>query len=407
MNMRKWLTTLLLPLFSSCAQSWFAIAWVMKHLLLIPILCGMSLHAAEYFPLLKKQLDEEIAKHEMVGGLVQTGDRDGVLRQEMSGLADTASKRAIQEDDLFWIASMTKPITGTAVMMLHERGKLNIQDPVKKYLPEFADLKDAQGKQVIITIAQCLQHSSGLSDVPRGADAEFETLAELTKHVVTLPVNFPPDSKWSYCQSSINTAARVVEVVSGKSYEAYVAEELFQPLGMKDTTFSPSTEQMKRLCKTYQKSSATEWKEAPLSFLLGEPGANKKRYPRASGGLFSTAADYGRFARMILRGGELDGRRYIKEETVREMTRVHTGDLATGFTPGNGWGIGWCVIREPQGVTATLSPGSHGHGGAFGTQCWIDPVKKRYFLFLVQRADFPNSDGSATRQALQEKAFAP
>jgi CubicO group peptidase (beta-lactamase class C family) len=379
----------------------------MKQLLLIPILCCMNLDAAEDFPLLKKQLDEEITKHEIVGGLVQTGNRDGVMRQEMSGLADMETNRAIQADDLFWIASMTKPITGTAVMMLHERGKLNIHNPVAKYLPEFADLKDAQGKHMIITIAQCMQHSSGLSDVPRGADADFENLADLTKHVVTLPVNFPPDQKWSYCQSGINTAARVVEVVSGKSFEAFVAEELFQPLGMKDTTFSPSAEQMKRLCKAYQKSSVTEWKKASLNFLLGEPGANKKRYPRANGGLFSTAADYGRFARMILRGGELDGRRYLNEETVREMTRVHTGDLATGFTPGNGWGIGWCVIRKPQGVTAILSPGSHGHGGAFGTQCWIDPVKQRYFLFLVQRSDFANADGSATRQSLQEKAFAP
>jgi CubicO group peptidase (beta-lactamase class C family) len=107
---------------------------------------------------------------------------------------------------------------------------------------------------------------------------------------------------------------------------------------------------------------------------------------------------------MILDGGELEGRRYLKPESVRLMTSLQTGDLKTGFTEGNGWGLGWCVVRDPQGVTASLSPGSFGHGGAYGTQAWIDPTKKRAYILMVQRSDFPNADGSDVRRAFQEAA---
>jgi CubicO group peptidase (beta-lactamase class C family) len=110
---------------------------------------------------------------------------------------------------------------------------------------------------------------------------------------------------------------------------------------------------------------------------------------------------------MILAGGELDGKRYVSPESVRLMTTVQTEGLQTGFTPGNGWGLGWCVVREPQGVTAMLSPGSFGHGGAYGTQAWIDPRSKRIDILMVQRSNFPNSDASPVRQAFEEAAAAP
>ena len=109
---------------------------------------------------------------------------------------------------------------------------------------------------------------------------------------------------------------------------------------------------------------------------------------------------------MILRGGESAGRRYLKPETVKLMTTIQTGDLKTGFTPGNGWGLGWCVVREPQGITAMLSPGTFGHGGAYGTQAWIDPAAKRIYILMVQRANFPNSDASEVRRGFQESASA-
>ncbi len=123
-----------------------------------------------------------------------------------------------------------------------------------------------------------------------------------------------------------------------------------------------------------------------------------------SGGLFATADDVRRFYQMLMNGGELDGVRILKPETVRKMTAVQTGDLKTGFTDGNAWGLGICLVREPQGTTAALSPGSFGHGGAYGTQVWCDPVKGTLYLLLIQRSDIGNSDGSEIRKTLQDVA---
>jgi CubicO group peptidase (beta-lactamase class C family) len=217
------------------------------------------------------------------------------------------------------------------------------------------------------------------------------------------PVKFEPGSKWTYCQSGINTAARIVEVASGVPFDRFVEQRLFAPLGMKDTTFYLTEEQLPRLAVSYRKDKG-ELTPTNVSILYGKAPTSRDRYPAANGGLFSTAADYARFCRMILNGGELDGKSYVKPESVELMTTVQTGDLKTGFTPGNGWGLGWCVTREPQGVTAMLSPGTFGHGGAYGTQAWIDPMKKRAYVLLIQRADYPNSDGSEIRRVFQEAA---
>ena len=175
---------------------------------------------------------------------------------------------------------------------------------------------------------------------------------------------------------------------------------------MKDTTFYLTEEQLPRLATSYQRTDEGELEATAVGILYGKAPTSRDRFPAANGGLFSTAPDYARFCRMILNGGELDGKRYLKPESVTLMTSVQTGDLKTGFTPGNGWGLGWCVVREPQGVTAMLSPGTFGHGGAYGTQAWIDPVKKRVYVLMVQRANFPNSDGSEVRRAFQEAASA-
>jgi CubicO group peptidase (beta-lactamase class C family) len=320
-------------------------------------------------------------------------------------LADIETRKLMTPDAVFWIASMTKPITGTAVMMMQEEGKLSVDDPVSKYLPEFRNLKDAKGGEVSITIKECLTHSSGLSEVSLEETAKVATLAELMPLIVAKPLKFAPGSKWEYCQTGINTAARIVEVVSGKSFPEFLQQRLFDPLGMQDTSFYPNENMIERIASSYRRNADGGLEKTGISFLGGKSFADRNRYPRANGGLFSTAGDYAKFARMILNGGKLDGRRYLKPETVKQMTTVQSGDLQTGFTPGNGWGLGWCVIREPQGVSGTLSPGTFGHGGAFGTQVWIDPVKKLAHILMVQRADFPNSDASDVRKGFHE-AFA-
>ena len=349
-------------------------------------------------------MNQAIKAKEIAGSVTVVADKEKTLHFSASGRSDIESNTAMPEDAIFWIASMTKPITGTAIMMMQEAGKLSVTDPVSKYIPEFKDLKDASGKEVVVTIQQCLSHTSGLRNVPREEAGDITNLKDLMPHVVKQAVEFEPGSKWNYCQSSINTAARIVEIVSGESFPNFLENHLFAPLGMKDTTFYPSAAQIKRIATSYARTDTGELEKAELMFLGNQPISSRERYPRANGGLFSTAADYEKFARMILRGGELDGRRYLKEASVKQMTSVQTGDLNTGFTPGNGWGIGWCVTPKPQGVSAALSPGSYGHGGAYGTQVWIDPVKERIYLLMVQRANFPNSDASDVRQAFQAAA---
>jgi CubicO group peptidase (beta-lactamase class C family) len=259
---------------------------------------------------------------------------------------------------------------------------------------------------------RCRSAEKSKGDVNLAKFADEESLRSVTDLAgviplyVTKPVKFDPGTKWVYCQSGINTAARVVEVVCRMPFDEFVERRLFAPLGMKDTTFYLSDAQLSRLTKAYRRTDRGELTATEVSILHGKSPTSRDRFPAANGGLFYTAPDYARFRQMIANGGEYEGRRYLKPESVQLMTSVQTGDLKTGFTPGNGWGLGWCVIREPQGVTSVLSPGTFGHGGAYGTQAWIDSVKKRIYILMIQRADFPNSDASEVRRTFQESANA-
>jgi CubicO group peptidase (beta-lactamase class C family) len=310
----------------------------------------------------------------------------------------------MRPDTIFWIASMTKPITATAVLMLQDEGKLSVDDPVEKYLPEFGRLMTADGKPARVTIRHLLTHTSGMGEISPDEARRIKDLAGVIPLYLAKPVRFEPGTKWTYCQSGINTAARIVEVVSGTSFDEFVDRRLFRPLGMKDSTFYLAEDQFPRLATSYRRTEKGELEPAEVRILYGKGPTSRDRFPAANGGLFSTAPDYARFCQMILNGGEHESRRYLKPESVKLMTTVQTGGLKTGFTDGNGWGLGWCVVREPQGVTAMLSPGTFGHGGAYGTQAWIDPVKRRIDILMIQRADYPNSDASAVRRAFQEEA---
>ena len=360
---------------------------------------------------LTQQMQQFIAVGEIAGAVTLVATADEILHLDASGLADVDSQRPMQPDSIFWIASMTKPITGTAIMMLHDEGRLSVDDSIAKHLPEFRELRTADGTAVDVTIKQLLTHTSGLGEISPAEAREARTLADVTPLYASKPVRFAPGSQWAYCQSGINTAARIVEVVSGKSFVDFLDERLFGPLGMKDTTFYLSDEQALRLATSYRRidgaddgAAQSKLEVADISILYGKEPTSLDRFPAANGGLFSTAPDYARFCQMILGGGEFAGRRFLSRAAVRQMTSVHTSDLRTGFTPGNGWGLGWCIVREPQGVTAVLSPGTFGHGGAYGTQAWIDPEKERIYILMVQRANFPNSDASDVRKAFQEAA---
>ncbi|MDB5288855.1 MAG: estB 3 [Phycisphaerales bacterium] len=352
------------------------------------------------FAAVPERMKEFIDKHEIAGAVTLVADREKVLELDAVGQADVAGDKPMKTDAVFWIASMTKPITGTAIMMLQEEGKLSVDDPVAKYIPELADMKTEDGKAHVITLKHLLTHSSGLQDLDSSESKKARTLGDLIPFLAKKPLDFEPGTQWRYCQSGINTLGRVIEVVSGQSYPEFLQTRLFTPLGMKDTTFYPNKDQAARVAKSYKLTDG-KLEEVPTPFLAGHDPSLHDYYPAANGGLFSTASDYGTFLRMILNKGTLDGKQYLKPETVKQMTTVQSGDLKTGFTPGNGWGLGWCIVREPQGVTQALSPGSHGHGGAYGTQAWIDPVKGVVYVLMVQRANFPNSDASDVRKAFQ------
>jgi CubicO group peptidase (beta-lactamase class C family) len=263
-------------------------------------------------------------------------------------------------------------------------------------------MKDASPAKTI-TIRHLMTHSAGLPENTTEETKAAKNLQDLVTAYATKPMQFEPGSKWQYCQTGINSLGRIIEVVSGKRYEDYVGERIFKPLGMTDTTFYPSASQQKRLATSY-KAENGQLTPTDIFIFAGRDLADHDRVPLANGGLFSTAGDYGKFARMLLNDGALDGKQILKPESVKQLSTVHSGDLMTGFTPGNGWGCCVCVVRKPQGVTEALSPGSFGHGGAYGTQAWIDPVKKVAYVLMVQRSNFPNSDASDVRKEFQNAA---
>ncbi len=365
-----------------------------------------SAEGARSIPAITERMRPFVDNHEVSGAVTLVATPERIVHLDAIGKADIAADRPMRTDTIFWIASMTKPITATAVLMLRDEGKLSVDDEVEKHLPEFKNLKTTDGKPARVTIRHLLTHTSGMGEATPAEARVIKDLAGLIPVYVSKPVQFEPGSKWAYCQSGINTAARIVEVASGLPFDQFVEQRLFVPLGMKDTTFYLAEEQLSRLAASYRRNDRGELTATSVGILYGKAPTSRDRFPAANGGLFSTATDYSRFCRMILNQGELDGRRYVTRESVELMTSVQTGNLKTGFTGGNGWGLGWCIVREPQGVTAMLSPGTFGHGGAYGTQAWIDPVKKRAYILMIQRADFPNSDASEVRKAFQETANA-
>ena len=356
-------------------------------------------------------MQEMTAKNEIAGAVTLVVSKDRVLHLESIGFADVAAKRPMTPDALFWIASMTKPVTGVAVLMLQDEGKLSVADPVAKYLPEFAALKTPSGKSANLTITQILTHTSGLGEATGPAVQQAHTLADLVPIWLAAPMQYEPGEKWKYTQSGINAASRIVEVVSGMAFDVFVQKRIFEPLGMKDTTFYPTDAQRARLATAYEKnkdSGALEPVPARADY------GTRDRPPQGNGGLYSTGPDYARFCQMLLNGGTVEGHRYLSAEAMKLLSTPQTGDLPTGFfqsdTYGNrganyGWGIATCVLRTPhEGVAAMLSPGTFGHGGAWGTQAWIDPVKGIAYIMMVQRSGLANSDASDVRRAFQQAA---
>ena len=355
---------------------------------------------------------------ELSGGVAVVARRAGVLHTAAVGKANLATDLPMRADTPFVIASMTKPVTAAAVLALADAGKLSVDDPLEKHLPEFKGqvLVTDRGKDATtlakpgrpVTVRDVLTHTSGLAgnygpgfpDVWTGTRPY--TLRESTFVVSQKPLEFAPGSRWSYCNPGIDTLGRLVEVASGTSYEDYCQKTVFEPLGMTATTFHPSAEVLARTAVIYGKGQGGKLAPSGNLLISYQPGA---KHPCPMGGLYSTAGDMARFYRMLLNGGELDGRRVLKPETVAAMTKVQTGDLKAGFNDGMGYGYAVAVVREPKGITDNLSPGTFGHGGAFGTHSWADPVQDLVVVTLIARTGI-QVEASPYRQAVQAAAVA-
>ncbi|MFM2168258.1 MAG: hypothetical protein RIS79_2629 [Verrucomicrobiota bacterium] len=367
-----------------------------------------------------RQAMQKFVEDGSLAGSVTLLARDGkVLSFETVGLADIATKKPMERDSMFWIASMTKPMTALGVMMLQEEGKLSLADPIEKHLPEFKGqlmIKEKSAEQTVLvkparpgTIKDLLTHTSGLvGNSPLDGDAlDVLSLKEAIITYALSPLQFEPGSKWSYCNPGINTLGRLIEVVSGQEYADFMEKRIFRPLGMRHTTFWPDKKELSRLATSYKPSADGKGLEPVGIRYLTPPYSNKKRAPLAAGGLFSTAEDLLKLYQMILDGGVVGKKRLISAETLHLMATNHTGEMKAGFSDGMGMGLGFQVVRQPTGVTAMLSPGTFGHGGAHGTQGWIDPTTKTIYILLIQRTGLqPTGDASPMRQAFQEAAAA-
>jgi CubicO group peptidase (beta-lactamase class C family) len=401
MSLTRFLRTLLL-----CALGGFVTA---THGAQSPSPVGLDPAKLKEIPARMQKFVEEGA---ISGAVTLVARRDSIAALDAVGLADLGAKTPMRTDTLFWIASMTKPITAAAVLMLQDESKLSVDDPVEKHLPEFkgqwlVQERSAQGMTLVkpprvITLRDLLTHTSGIGDVP--APRGTTTLAELVMACAREPLQFEAGSRWSYSNAGINTLGRIVEVVSGMKYEDFLRTRFFEPLGMKETTFWPTKAQARRVAKSYQPSKSGQGLEETEIFMVKGALPDRTRTPFPSGGLFSTAGDIGRFYQMMLNGGAWRGRRLLSHAAVDELTRTQTGDLQTGFTNGMSYGLGFAVVKEPKGVTGMLSAGTFGHGGAYGTQSWADPQRDLILVLMIQRAKLPNADASDIRRVFQEIA---
>lgn len=330
----------------------------------------------------------------MLAGVVSLVARDGkVVHLSALGSRYIEGDQPMTTDDIFVIMSMTKPIVSTALMMLYEEGYFLLDDPISKYAPQFADKEvvvEGQGGPVHVparplTFRHILTHTSGvdpdrdlLTDAERAMAGRKATLAETMAARGPLPLAFQPGDEWRY-GSSTDYVAYMVEQISGQRIDEFLQERIFGPLGMHDSFFFPDQARRPRLAVCYKfQDGGLHRQPGGVSDLPSAP-----KYPAPEGGLYSTAQDMAAFHQMVLDDGVWHGRRILSRASAEVMTEVHTGDLETKDA-GFGWGIGWHVVRDARGTLGLLSPGTFGHGGAWGTYGFADRSKDLVAVLMMQ-----------------------
>jgi CubicO group peptidase (beta-lactamase class C family) len=386
-----------------------------------------------------KRIGEAVQRHitagNVAGAVTLVARRGKIAHFEAQGVMDVDTKKPMAKDNLFRLASMSKPITGVAIMMLVEEGKVRLNDPVSRFIPEFAAMKVAiprpgaqapagqgqQGRQggpapydVVsanraITVADLLKHGSGLVSGGLGAaDAQrlaprtpTDTLATYIPKLAAVPLDFQPGTLWRYSgQAGFDVLSRIVEVASGQTFDKFLQDRLLEPLGMVDTGFYAPPAKAARV---------VTMSETTPNGLRTVARTDSTVYFSGAGGMMSTAEDYLQFAQMMLNGGELNGRRYLGPQTMALMTSNHTGDMVNGQfgrpPRGMGFGLSMQVVMDPIAADLRVSKGAYGWAGGTGVSFWVEPAEQMVSIYFVQggsggqlRGDVEN----AIRQAIIE-----
>lgn len=328
-------------------------------------------------------------------GIVTLLARHGHIASfEAVGYQDLETRKPMRKDTMFRIASLTKPITCAAIMVLVDEGRLAVIDPVEKYLPEYKTLKlnpcgarlgyncESIAPPRPINIEDLMTHTSGL---PASAETDNRavpsSLAELVAAGAKTQLLFQPGTRWSYSNLGFDILGRIIELVSGQSFDRFLNERIFEPLGMKDTYFLVPAEKRQRIASLY------EYSDGKLKRVHADEGTERAQIPSPAGGLVSTANDLLRFSEMMRGEGMLEGRRVLSRAAVELMTTSHTGDMKAGWVPGVGHGFGYEVVRDTAGMFRYNSIGSYVKGGAYRTYEWVDPEKDLAGVILMQRTN--------------------
>ena len=371
-----------------------------------------------------------------VAGLVTLVERGGkVVDVYSTGEQDVERHVTMSADTIFRIASMSKPVTAVAIMMLYEEGKFQLTDPVSRFIPAFRDTNvvSADGTGATrrqITIRDLLTHRSGLSygfidrgpvgeayrkeGVPDGLSTFDGTLAEAIDKLAAQPLVSQPGAEWHY-SLAFDVLGRVVEVVSGQAFDQFLEERMFGPLKMTDTSFVVADAKVPRFASAYVREGndlrAIRDPETFGGTLTYSPWAmykGPKRHFSGGAGLTSTARDYARFTQMLVNGGELDGVRLLSPKTVELMSTSHTSDLPSGAVsiggPGSSFGLGMRVVTDLGASQSLGSVGMYGWTGIYGTSFWVDPKEKLSGVLMIQRnggvAPVQNTFQTMTYQAI-------
>jgi CubicO group peptidase (beta-lactamase class C family) len=389
--------------------------------------------SSERLTRIREAVQRHITAGSLPGAVTLVARRGKIAHFEAHGLIDVEAKRPMPRDAVFRLASMSKPITAVAVMMMLEEGRVRLNDPVSRFIPEFAGAKlalprpgraggapggpGAAGAQpggrgaapapidVVtagrdITVRDLLTHTSGLmSGGPGNAQAPqrtpTDTLATYIPKLGAVPLDFQPGTMWRYSGlAGFDVLSRIVEVASGQPFDRFLRQRLFDPLGMKDTgfTFPSDASRMVPLYRRVQNG----FERQP-----NQDGLSSPVYFSGAGGMVSTAEDYLQFAQMLVNGGELNGRRYLGPRTIELMASNHTGDFVNGQfgrpARGMGFGLGVQVVEDPVAADLRQSKGTFGWAGAYGTNQNMDPKEKMATIIMMQvstgalQRDFDNA----------------